>query len=156
MPPYTPKQGQYLAFIDAYTKMYGKPPAEADLQRYFRVSPPSVHQMIMTLTERGFISREPGTARSIRVLLPVEQLPRLGAEEAESIPSPKNFSFDTTYPRITDWVMTGGWIEMGQTDDQRSMVRALDEGGMIWEGKLAYPSLDALLADLEANLPKLR
>jgi len=36
-------QGQYLAFIHAYTKIHGVAPAEADMQRYFRVTPPSVH-----------------------------------------------------------------------------------------------------------------
>ena len=41
---FTDKQGQYLAFIDAYTRVHGRPPAEADMQRHFRVSPPSVHQ----------------------------------------------------------------------------------------------------------------
>jgi len=39
---YTAKQGQYLAFIYYYTKIHGQPPAEADLQRYFKVSPPSI------------------------------------------------------------------------------------------------------------------
>jgi hypothetical protein len=33
--------------------------------------------MILKLAELGFISREPGQARSIRVLLPLEQLPPL-------------------------------------------------------------------------------
>ena len=33
---FTQKQGQYLAFIWAYTRVLGRPPAEADLQRYFR------------------------------------------------------------------------------------------------------------------------
>ena len=41
----TPKQGQYLAFIHAYTRLHQRPPAEADMQQYFAVSPPSVHQM---------------------------------------------------------------------------------------------------------------
>jgi repressor LexA len=57
--PYTPKQGQYLAFIYYYTKIHGRPPAEADFQRFFRVTPPVVHQMIKALTARGFIDREP-------------------------------------------------------------------------------------------------
>jgi DNA-binding MarR family transcriptional regulator len=47
------------------------------MQRYFRVSPPTVHQMVLTLEKRGFITREPGKARSIRVLLPPEELPYL-------------------------------------------------------------------------------
>jgi repressor LexA len=73
----TPKQGQYLAFIYYYTKLNGQPPAEADFQRYFRVSPPSVHNMIVTLDERGFISREAGRARSIRLLVDRDQIPDL-------------------------------------------------------------------------------
>jgi repressor LexA len=74
---YTEKQGQYLAFIYYYTKVNGRPPAEADMQRYFRISPPTVHQMVLTLEEKGLISREPGKARAIRVLLSLEQLPPL-------------------------------------------------------------------------------
>ena len=74
---FTELQGQYLAYIYAYTKIQRRPPAEADMQRYFRVSPPTVHQMVLTLEKRGFITREPGKARSIRVLLPPEELPYL-------------------------------------------------------------------------------
>jgi Mn-dependent DtxR family transcriptional regulator len=77
MPEYTEKQGQYLAFIYNYTKINGRPPAEADLQRYFRVTPPTVHQMILTLERLGFISRAPGQSRSIKLLMPPEQLPYL-------------------------------------------------------------------------------
>jgi repressor LexA len=77
MPEYTEKQGQYLAFIYYYTKVNGHPPAEADMQRYFRTTPPTVHQMILTLERKGLISREPGKARSIRVLLIPAQLPYL-------------------------------------------------------------------------------
>ena len=76
-PSFTPKQGQYLAFIYAYTRVQGRPPAEAELQRYFRVSPPSVHQMILTLERRGLIRRQPGVARSIEVLVAPENLPVL-------------------------------------------------------------------------------
>ncbi|MGF1497376.1 MAG: LexA family protein [Elainellaceae cyanobacterium] len=76
-PPYTKKQGQYLAFIYYYTKLNGCPPAERDMQRYFESTPLTVHQMVLTLEKRGFISREPRQARTIRVLLPREQLPDL-------------------------------------------------------------------------------
>ncbi|HEU5115716.1 MAG TPA: helix-turn-helix domain-containing protein [Isosphaeraceae bacterium] len=74
---YTPKQGQYLAFIYYYTKIHGIPPAEADMQRYIQVSPPSVHEMVKTLERHGYISREPGKPRSIRLLLSREELPDL-------------------------------------------------------------------------------
>ncbi|MCX6031565.1 MAG: MarR family transcriptional regulator [Chloroflexi bacterium] len=77
MPEYTERQGQYLAFIYYYTKLNGRPPAEADIQRYFRVAPPTVHQMILTLERRGFISREPRRSRTISLLLSRAQLPDL-------------------------------------------------------------------------------
>jgi hypothetical protein len=75
---YTPRQGQFLAFIHSYTILNKRPPAEADMQQYFRVTPPSVHQMVLTLERRGLIERTPGAARSIRVLVPRDQLPELG------------------------------------------------------------------------------
>jgi Mn-dependent DtxR family transcriptional regulator len=74
---YTEKQSQYLALIYSYSKIHGRAPAEADLQPYFRVSPPSVHQMILTLEARGLIERTPGQARSIRRLISREELPHL-------------------------------------------------------------------------------
>ena len=75
--PYTEKQGQYLAFIHYYNKIHGCAPAEAEMQKYFQVSPPSVHQMILVLEARGFLQRTPGQARSIRLLIPPEELPDL-------------------------------------------------------------------------------
>src|SRR3954469_6914856 len=60
---FTDTQGQYLAFIDAYTRVHGRPPAESALQRRFRVSPPSVHQMVLTLERLGLIRRQPGGAQ---------------------------------------------------------------------------------------------
>jgi DNA-binding MarR family transcriptional regulator len=74
---YTPRQGQFLAFIYYYTKLNGRPPAEADMQRYFEISAPAVHQMVLTLEKRGFIKRVPGQARSIILLPPREDLPDL-------------------------------------------------------------------------------
>jgi len=74
---YTAAQGQYLAFIYYYTKLNGQPPAEADMARYFGTTPPSVHQMVMTLERKGFIERTPGQGRSIRLLLGRDELPDL-------------------------------------------------------------------------------
>jgi hypothetical protein len=78
VPPFTKKQGQYLAFIYNYSKIHGRAPAESDLQRYFQTTPPSVHQMIKTLELSGFIERAPGRARSIRLLVRPQHLPTLG------------------------------------------------------------------------------
>jgi len=75
--PFTAKQGQYLAFIFYYTKIHGFAPAESDMQKYFKVSPPSVHQMVLTLEAYGFVERVAGRGRSIRLLIAREELPDL-------------------------------------------------------------------------------
>jgi repressor LexA len=77
MGSFTPKQGQYLAFIYYYSKINGRSPSEADMERYFKVTAPSVHQMVVTLEKRGFISRTLGQGRSIELRLSREQLPDL-------------------------------------------------------------------------------
>ena len=74
---FTPTQGQYLAFIHLYTRLHRRPPAETDMQEYFRVSPPSVHQMVLTLEREGFIRRQPHVARSIEMLVDPKSLPEL-------------------------------------------------------------------------------
>jgi repressor LexA len=74
---YTEKQGQYLAFIFYYTKINGIPPAQIDLQRYFEVTPPTIHQMILQLEKKGLISRIPNTPRSLKLCIPETKLPRL-------------------------------------------------------------------------------
>jgi len=76
-PPFTEKQGQYLAFIYAYGRIFRRPPAEADMQRYFQVTPPTVHQMVLTLERARLISRKPGVPRSIELLVAPENLPIL-------------------------------------------------------------------------------
>ena len=47
------------------------------MQRHFRVTPPSVHQMILGLERDGFITRQPGVARSIDLLVTPQDLPIL-------------------------------------------------------------------------------
>ena len=74
---FTEKQGQYLAYIYNYTVINGQPPAEADLQYFFRTTPPSIHQMILKLEGKRLISRVPGQARSIRLLVDPDKIPRL-------------------------------------------------------------------------------
>ena len=76
-PSFTAKQGQYLAFIDAYTRVHPQAPAEADIQRRFGVSPPTVHQMILALERAGFLRRQPRVPHSIEVLVPPQHLPVL-------------------------------------------------------------------------------
>jgi len=73
----TERQGQFLAYIQQYSLVNGCAPAEADMERYFQITPPSVHSMVLTLERRGFIRRVPGQARSISLLISPEALPSL-------------------------------------------------------------------------------
>jgi SOS-response transcriptional repressor LexA len=75
------KQGQYLAFIYAYTTIHGQAPAERDMERFFRSTPPSVHNMLKTLEREGYIQRQSGVARSIKLLVAPETLPVLRRPE---------------------------------------------------------------------------
>ena len=74
---YTEKQGQYLAFIFYYTKLNGISPAQADFQRYFSVTAPTVHSMILQLEKNNLIERKQNTARSLKLLISEDHLPRL-------------------------------------------------------------------------------
>jgi DNA-binding MarR family transcriptional regulator len=75
--PFTATQGQYLAFIHAYMTLHRRAPAESDFLEFFRVTPPTVHRMIVTLHKRGLIERVPGQPRSITLLVPPDELPPL-------------------------------------------------------------------------------
>lgn len=76
-PPFTELQGQYLAFIYAYSKIHRRPPAEADMQRFFEVTPPTVHRMVKQLHSKGLIHRTPRKSRSIELLVAPDDLPVL-------------------------------------------------------------------------------
>ena len=84
MPLFTPLQGQYLAFIDSYERLYGRSPSERELERHFLVTPPSVHQMILTLDRKGLITRIPGAARSITLRVSATALPPLAPHPGRS------------------------------------------------------------------------
>jgi SOS-response transcriptional repressor LexA len=76
-PRFTEKQGQYLAFIHAYVTLNGRAPAETDMERFFQVTPPSVHSMVIKLEACGFIRRIPRQPRSIELVIAAAELPPL-------------------------------------------------------------------------------
>jgi hypothetical protein len=81
---FTPRQGRFLAFIHLYRKLHERGPAELDMVKFFRVSPPSAHQMVVELEESRLITRQPGVPRSARVAIPEGDVPPL--EDAEGPP----------------------------------------------------------------------
>ena len=46
---FSARQGQYLAFIHAYTFVNGRPPAQSDIARFFRVTPPTERRERMSI-----------------------------------------------------------------------------------------------------------
>lgn len=63
-------------------------------------------------------------------------------------------NFSSSYPSIAAWTESYGWIEIGQDENSPSFIRVLDSGGMVWESKPNYKSLDDALTDLGAALEK--
>lgn len=74
-PSFTSRQGEYLAFIHRYTLRNGIVPSFDEIAAHFGTTSPSVNGMIKTLERRGLLSRIPGAARSLRVLVPESLLP---------------------------------------------------------------------------------
>lgn len=77
MSRFTEKQGQYLSFIYLYTKLNRRPPATADIANYFEVTGPTAHNMVKQLCKKGLAEKTPRAPRSLRVLVPKEELPEL-------------------------------------------------------------------------------
>ncbi|WP_437763430.1 hypothetical protein WMF27_41025 [Sorangium sp. So ce281] len=115
-------QGRYLAFLRAYTAVHGHAPSEAEMQQFFRVSPPSVHRMILALEQRGLITREPGVARSIRVLVPAAELPPL--DGGEPGPPGRSVADSTDDPRERAMIVE----QMGREVVKVMLARAIDIG----------------------------
>ena len=84
-PRFTETQGQYLAFIYYYALVNRRAPAEADIQAFFNVTPPTVHRMVVELEKRGLITRVRRQARSIAVCVSEEEIPRLRPQSIEII-----------------------------------------------------------------------
>jgi hypothetical protein len=66
----------------------------------------------------------------------------------------KSTPFEEAYPHITQWIEPYGWIEIGQDDSSPSFIKALDEGGLVWESSKKYASVDDAWRDLENKLKK--
>jgi hypothetical protein len=64
-------------------------------------------------------------------------------------------SFEEAYPNITHFIEAIGYMTIGHDDSPlTSFIRAIDPGGMVWEGKDAYKTLDEAFQDLEQGLER--
>lgn len=64
--------------------------------------------------------------------------------EIEVIPN----EFSKKYPNIADWT-ADGIIEIGRPEWGDSFIRVIDEGGVVWEGKRKYATIDEALQEAE-------
>jgi len=103
-PAFTARQGEYLTFIHRFTERYGVAPSFDEIGTHFGTTPPSVNNMIKTLCARGLLSKLPGVARSLRVLVPSSQLPEgeFGSVRGKSSASSKTASPSTIGPSTVD------------------------------------------------------
>ena len=107
-PAPTARQAQFLAYIHHYSMVNGCAPAEADMQRYFQITPPSVHSMVLTLERRGFITRVPGQPRSITLIASPDSLPpvkRVQSCPPKNMPKARNESggWSAVRPQLASW-----------------------------------------------------
>jgi hypothetical protein len=99
MADFTPTQGRYLAFIRAYTRLHGYPPAESEIAAAMCVSPPSVNQMVKMLEKKGLILRRPGEPRSIAVLIPEDEIPPWNIGKRPFDPDGPNYGVPSPEPK---------------------------------------------------------
>ena len=62
------------------------------------------------------------------------------------------FSFAAAYPNLARWIAEQGWIEIGSDGFSKSLVRALDPGGMTWESSDQSTDVDEALKALDSDL----
>ena len=61
-------------------------------------------------------------------------------------------SFEERYPNTHTWVTDDGIVEIGYEPNTDSFIRALTEGGWVWQGKREYATMEAAFEDLEKGL----
>jgi SWIM zinc finger len=70
------------------------------------------------------------------------------ARRTGRMPKAEPDDFTQKYPNIAAWIKDG-WIEIGRNDYSTSMIRVLDEGGLVWEGGTRHKSVDKILQEAE-------
>ena len=100
--PLTKKQKPILDFIKFFSKKKGYSPSHEEIGKKFKLSVSSVNQYLTALKEKGYIQKNKGQARSIKIseAESMVKIPLLGTiaagqpieaiEEKETIAVPKN------------------------------------------------------------------
>ncbi|KAB8142624.1 hypothetical protein F8S13_13795 [Chloroflexia bacterium SDU3-3] len=80
----------------------------------------------------------------------------LGEQPTQAAMPVKTSQIDATaYPRLSDWVSSRGWVELGLDMETRTHIRILDQGGLVWESVMRYQTIEDLLRAGEQALVRL-
>ena len=101
----------------------------------------------------GIVTRHvnPSSLRPHNKKLPKRALQGSVSKAKHQKAPPPADSFEARYPNIASWVQDA-WIEVGRDDCGRPFVRALDIGGLVWEGDGPYANLDEAFQALDAGI----
>jgi hypothetical protein len=75
----------------------------------------------------------------------------MGKRKKDNPKTQKTSPVEADYPNVADWVHGCGWIEVGEQGWQGFVVRAMDEGGLIYESEECRTLAEALSA-LESGI----
>ena len=140
---FTPKQGQYLAFIQLYTRLHRRPPAETDMQEYFRSQPASVHRMVLTLETGSEAAHHAILLRHLRANARSSSLPDDGDREwlerarcGEFSSMPEEFDWDrsTFFAHLIDGYRLAQQEGLGDLQDFYWTILAEAERTGTWSG----------------------
>ena len=131
MADFTPTQGRYLGYIHVYTQLHGRPPSEAEMVQSMGVTAPSVHNMVKMLESKGLIQRQPGVPRSIKILVPAEEIPAWSkVPTVPTAPKPQPSRATSKAAQVMAQAMTS-------TDKLYTLAVYLSDygGGRKWDGQ---------------------
>ena len=63
-------------------------------------------------------------------------------------------SLSDNYPGLAEWVDDWGWVEIGGEEGSASLVRVIDEGGLVWESPDEIRDIDTSLHMAEEFIAK--
>lgn len=99
-----------------------------------------------TTTHPDKLDRHPESAQSAQMVGKMKRDQNNGGDDGDRP------SLASAYPTIARWASGYGWVEFGIDGLDRPFVRALDEGGTVWEQEARTGTLDEALRDLECGL----
>jgi hypothetical protein len=56
---------------------------------------------------------------------------------------------------LSEWILSGSWIELGRDEYDGSLIRILDIGGLLWENEKPYATVSAALVDAKTALKRI-